>query len=72
MLCAVGFFIYSNNKACFILSVSSRKGKKSSAMFLLVDEFIKDFSGQNIILDFEGSNIPGIARFYEGIWCKKV
>jgi hypothetical protein len=65
-ICAVGFFIYSNNKACFILSVSNNEGKKSSAMFLLVDEFIKDFSGQNIILDFEGSNIPGIARFYEG------
>jgi hypothetical protein len=65
-LCAVGFFIYSNNKACFILSVSSDDGKKKRAMFLLIDEFIKDFSGQNIILDFEGSNIPGIARFYEG------
>jgi hypothetical protein len=70
MLCAVGFFIYSNNKACFVLSVSSVEGKKSSAMFLLVDEFIKDFSGQNIILDFEGSNIPGIARFYEGFGAK--
>jgi len=65
-LCAVGFFIYSNNKACFILSVSSDEGKKQRAMFLLIDEFIKDFSGQNIILDFEGSNIPGIARFYKG------
>jgi hypothetical protein len=65
-LCAVGFFIYSNNKACFILSISNSEGKKNSAMFLLVDEFIKDFSGQNMILDFEGSNIPGVARFYEG------
>jgi hypothetical protein len=65
-LCAAGFFVYSNNKACFILSVSSEEGKDQSAMFLLVDEFIKDFSNHNIILDFEGSNIFGIARFYEG------
>jgi hypothetical protein len=65
-LCAVGFFVYSNHKVCFILSVSNDEGKKQRAMFLLIDEFIKDFSGQNIILDFEGSNIPGIARFYEG------
>jgi hypothetical protein len=66
MLCAAGFFVYSNQKACFVLSVSSDEGKAQSAMFLLVDEFIKDFSGQNMILDFEGSNIEGIARFYKG------
>lgn len=66
MLCAAGFFVYSNQKACFILSVSNDEGKAQSAMFLLVDEFIKDFSGQNMILDFEGSNIEGIARFYKG------
>lgn len=66
MLCAAGFFVYSNHKACFILSVSSQEGKEQSAMFLLVDEFIKDFSGNHIILDFEGSNIEGIARFYAG------
>jgi hypothetical protein len=65
-LCAAGFFVYSNNKACFILSVANNLAKEHRAMFLLIDEFIKDFSGQNIVLDFEGSNIPGIARFYKG------
>lgn len=65
-LCAVGFFVYSNHKACFILSVSSDEGKEHGAMFLLIDEFIKDFSNRNIILDFEGSNIESIARFYKG------
>jgi len=69
-LCAAGFFVFSNQKACFILSVSSKDGKTQSAMFLLVDEFIKDFSGQNMILDFEGSNIEGIARFYKGFGAK--
>jgi hypothetical protein len=65
-LCAVGFFVYANNKACFILSVTNDEGKKQGAMFLLIDEFIKDFSNRNIILDFEGSNIDSIARFYKG------
>lgn len=66
MLCAVGFFVYSNNKACFILSVASEEGKDLRAMFLIIDEFIKDFSNRNMILDFEGSNIESIARFYRG------
>jgi len=65
-LCAVGFFVYANNKACFILSLSNLEGKEQGAMFLLVDEFIKDFSNRNLILDFEGSNIDSIARFYKG------
>jgi len=65
-LVAAGFFVYSNNKACFILSVTNEEGKELSAMFLLVDEFIKDFSNRNMILDFEGSNVESIARFYKG------
>ncbi|OQY03280.1 MAG: hypothetical protein B6I20_05375 [Bacteroidetes bacterium 4572_117] len=65
-LCAVGFFIYSNKKACFILSVANDEAKKTSAMFLLIDEFIKQYASKNMILDFEGSNIEGIARFYAG------
>lgn len=65
-LCAVGFFVYANNKACFILSVTNDEGKEQGAMFLLIDEFIKDFSNRNIILDFEGSNVESIARFYKG------
>jgi hypothetical protein len=35
-------------------------------MFLLIDEFIKKYSEKNLILDFEGSNMEGIARFYQG------
>jgi hypothetical protein len=65
-LVAAGFFVYSNNRACFILSVSSDEGKQLSAMFLLIDEFIKDFSNRNMILDFEGSNVDSVARFYKG------
>ncbi len=39
-------------------------------MFLLIDEFIKDNSGTNLVLDFEGSNIEGVARFYSGFGSK--
>ncbi|MFN8255349.1 MAG: hypothetical protein U0W24_06645 [Bacteroidales bacterium] len=65
-LCAIGVFVFSMQKACFILSVASTTGIKNRAMFLLIDDFIKDHSNENLILDFEGSNIEGIARFYGG------
>lgn len=69
-LCAAGFFVHSNKKVCFILSVANDEAKESGAMFLLVDEFIKQYASRNMILDFEGSNIGGIARFYAGFGAK--
>jgi hypothetical protein len=35
-------------------------------MFFLIDKFIQEHAGEKIILDFEGSNLPGLARFYKG------
>ncbi len=69
-LCAVGFFVHSNKKVCFILSVANEEAKETGAMFLLIDEFIKQYASRNMILDFEGSNIDGIARFYAGFGAK--
>jgi len=65
-LCAAGLFVYSNSKACFILSVANEEAKQNGAMFLLIDEFIRQFALRNMILDFEGSMIEGVARFYAG------
>ncbi|RLD63772.1 MAG: hypothetical protein DRI95_11315 [Bacteroidetes bacterium] len=69
-LCAAGFFVHSNKKVCFILSVANDEAKENGAMFLLIDEFIKQYASRNMILDFEGSNIEGIARFYAGFGAK--
>lgn len=70
-LLSVGFFVHNNYKVSFILSISTSEGKELRAMFLLIDTFIKDFSGRNMILDFEGSNIDSIARFYKGFGANK-
>jgi hypothetical protein len=34
------------------------------ANHFLLDRMIKEFSGQQLVLDFEGSQIAGIAEFY--------
>jgi len=39
-------------------------GRKSKSNHVLIDQLIKEFAGQDYILDFEGSEIPGIAYFY--------
>ena len=65
-LCAAAFFIKSHNKVIYLVSVSSEEGKQKRAMFFLIDSFIKKNSQKNLTLDFEGSNIESIARFFKG------
>ncbi|MBI5541891.1 MAG: hypothetical protein HY951_17675 [Bacteroidia bacterium] len=65
-LVAAAFFIFSHKKVIYLFAASTEEGKEKRAMFLIIDEFIKKYSEKNLILDFEGSNIEGLARFYKG------
>ena len=65
-LVAAVFFVWSNRKVIYLAASSSGEGYDKKAMFLLIDHFIERHAGNELILDFEGSNIPGVARFYEG------
>ena len=65
-LTASAVFFTSNARAYYILVGNHPKGRNLGASHILINEFIKDYSEQDIILDFEGSNIESIARFYKG------
>lgn len=65
-LVAAAFFITTNQKSIYLAASSLPSGTEQSAMFLLIDQFIRNHAGKNLTLDFEGSNIPGVARFYAG------
>jgi len=65
-LCAAAFFFFAGQRVIYLNAVSNEDGKNSSAMYMIVDQFIREHSGTSLILDFEGSIIPGIARFYTG------
>jgi hypothetical protein len=60
----------SADRITYLLPVSNQEGKESSAMFLLIDQIIKDEAGTNKVLDFEGSRIEGVARLYRGFGAK--
>lgn len=63
---AAAFFAFSKTRAIYLLSASSQTGKEQRGMFRIVDTFIQEFAGTGMILDFEGSNIPTVARFFAG------
>ena len=70
-LLATAFFISTNNKSIYLIGASSTEGKEKSAMFALVDKYIADNCEKNLTLDFEGSNIKSVARFFKGFGAKR-
>lgn len=65
-LCAGVVWLIKNNRSIFLFSATDQQAKKTGAMFFLIDRFIQEHAGEKMILDFEGSNLPGLARFYKG------
>jgi hypothetical protein len=59
-------FFFSHNRAYYILVGNHPDGKSTGASPALIDAFIKDNSGKNMLLDFEGSDITSLAHFYSG------
>lgn len=57
-------FFFSHNRAYYILVGNHSNGKSTGASHALIDAFIKDHAYKKLVLDFEGSDIPGLALFY--------
>ncbi|MEO6720003.1 MAG: GNAT family N-acetyltransferase, partial [Ferruginibacter sp.] len=54
----------SHNRLYYILVGNHPNGRTIGASHALIDAFIKDYAGKNLILDFEGSDIRNLAFFY--------
>jgi hypothetical protein len=63
-LLASAVFFFSHNRAYYILVGNHPNGRTLGASHALIDAFIKDHAGQNLLLDFEGSDIRNLAFFY--------
>ncbi len=62
---AMAFFHISFGRATYLLGTSNAKGRSCGAMQFAMDVFISNWSSQLEKLDFEGSVIPGIQRFFK-------
>jgi hypothetical protein len=63
-LLAIAIFLKDKKRIYNIMSTTLPEGRKLKANHFLLHELIKEFSGQKLILDFEGSEIPSINFFY--------
>ncbi|MBS1669830.1 MAG: hypothetical protein JST58_20845 [Bacteroidetes bacterium] len=57
-------YFFSHQRAFYILVGNHPNGKTMGASHYMIDQFISDHAGQDLILDFEGSDIHNLAYFY--------
>jgi hypothetical protein len=65
-LCAAVFWMINGARFINLLNVTTEEGRNNGAMHYLIDMFIRSNSGKTMYIDFEGSSIDSIARFYQG------
>lgn len=65
-LLASGLFLFSHKRAYYILAGNHPNGRTLGASHQVVHSFIRDYCGQDLVLDFEGSGIYKIAFFFKG------
>lgn len=63
---AVHFHWYSKQRIVNLMSLSTEMGRHSGATFGLIDYLVQQYSNSPCILDFEGGNEAGMARFFAG------
>ena len=61
---ASAVFLFYGKRASYILVGNHPDGKTAGASHALINAFIRDHAGQDLILDFEGSDISSLAFFY--------
>jgi hypothetical protein len=65
-LCAAAYFCQWKDRVIYMTAASNQMGKELGGMIFLVDGFIQKHANKNLKIDFEGSMLPGVARFYIG------
>jgi hypothetical protein len=63
---SIALFIKDERRIYNLMPSTTENGRQKLAGHFLFDSLIKEFSHTGMMLDFEGSDIPGIENFYAG------
>jgi hypothetical protein len=64
-------FFFSHKRAYYILVGNHPNGRTLGASHQLIDAFISDYAGEDLLLDFEGSDIRNLAFFYSSFGARE-
>jgi hypothetical protein len=59
------------NQSTFLFSATERREENHGALAWLIDRYLRDHAGEARFFDFEGSDNPGLARFYAGFGARE-
>jgi hypothetical protein len=64
-LLSITLCLVDHRRIYYLLSTTTSEGRKKLANHFLIAHIIREFSSKEILLDFEGSDIIGIAHFFK-------
>jgi len=64
-LLSIALFLKDSRRIYYVMSITLASGRKNESNYFLLYNVIKEFAEQNLILDFEGSDIPSIKLFFK-------
>ncbi len=62
---AIGLFLKDEKRIYNLMNSTTDEGRTKEANHFLLAQVITEFSGSDMLFDFEGSDIPGVKSFYE-------
>ncbi len=62
---ATAVLLKDNKRIYNVMNTTTLEGRNKEANHYLLDQIIREFSGQLLLFDFEGSSLPGVKAFYE-------
>ena len=62
---SIALLLQHDKRIYNLMNSTVDEGRKKEANHFLFDAIFREFAGNDIVFDFEGSDIPGIKNFYE-------
>ncbi len=62
---ALGIFIITDKRIVYLMGCANAEGRKKFSSSFILDTVIKRYAATNRIFDFEGSDIPGVYKFFK-------
>ena len=62
---ATAILLKDNKRIYNVMNTTTPEGRNKEANHFLLDQIIREFAGQPLLFDFEGSELPGVHSFYK-------
>jgi len=68
---ALGSFVITEKRIVYLMGCANAEGRKNFSSSFILDTVIKQYAGTNRTFDFEGSDIPGVYKFFKSFGGKE-